>query len=295
MHHVQQSEEPKSLINYRDKYTKKWIDHYSKKIEEKPKDGFWTKELIRELLIKDFKDNCAYCGTDMGRALSTKGEEIQDEVEELESKAHLSKQEQQTLEDKKGQLSSSKFLLPLGQVDHFKPKNQFPDLVYVWSNYVWSCKDCNKLKGEKFNTAAPPLNPYFPGDTEYLELRESGNYELKGKYKKEPRIKRRFKETRSLINIGNRPEYRASLRSEIEDCLNEIAINQRILVSKLTNSYFGDPEKNIQNCCKKLERSFRKKGFLRTKRFILLQWSRKHPHCKKILKKANLFSISRQD
>ena len=33
-----------------------------------------------------------------------------------------------------------------GEVDHFQPKSRFPRLVYVWSNWVLACHDCNHAK-----------------------------------------------------------------------------------------------------------------------------------------------------
>ena len=35
-----------------------------------------------------------------------------------------------------------------GEVDHYKPKKLFPDLVYVWDNWVYACHTCNNNKGE---------------------------------------------------------------------------------------------------------------------------------------------------
>ncbi len=32
------------------------------------------------------------------------------------------------------------------QVDHFRPKSKLPELVYVWSNWVYSCVSCNMTK-----------------------------------------------------------------------------------------------------------------------------------------------------
>ena len=37
-----------------------------------------------------------------------------------------------------------------GEVDHFRPKSKFPDLVYTWSNWVLACHDCNQTKGAKW-------------------------------------------------------------------------------------------------------------------------------------------------
>lgn len=33
-----------------------------------------------------------------------------------------------------------------GEVDHFRPKNEFPELTYEWDNWVFSCHDCNHSK-----------------------------------------------------------------------------------------------------------------------------------------------------
>ena len=35
-----------------------------------------------------------------------------------------------------------------GEVDHYRPKNKFPELVYEWDNWVFSCHECNHNKGD---------------------------------------------------------------------------------------------------------------------------------------------------
>ena len=37
-----------------------------------------------------------------------------------------------------------------GSVDHFRPKSMFPELVYEWSNWVFTCRECNNFKGDKW-------------------------------------------------------------------------------------------------------------------------------------------------
>ena len=37
-----------------------------------------------------------------------------------------------------------------GEVDHFRPKSRFPELVYEWSNWVLACHDCNHAKGDQW-------------------------------------------------------------------------------------------------------------------------------------------------
>ena len=39
---------------------------------------------------------------------------------------------------------------PAGEVDHFRPKTKFPELVYQWSNWVYACRFCNKSKWNKW-------------------------------------------------------------------------------------------------------------------------------------------------
>lgn len=68
-----------------------------------------------------------------------------------------------------------------GDVDHFRPKSRFPQLVYRWSNWVYSCPTCNsRHKGEKWpgcgfvnpcarRTAKPPGH-YFRFDLLTAEI-----------------------------------------------------------------------------------------------------------------------------
>lgn len=38
------------------------------------------------------------------------------------------------------------------EVEHFRPKSKYPELVYVWSNWVNSCHACNNAKSEKWSS-----------------------------------------------------------------------------------------------------------------------------------------------
>lgn len=37
-----------------------------------------------------------------------------------------------------------------GEIDHFRPKSLFPDLVFVWLNYLYACGSCNRTKTHRF-------------------------------------------------------------------------------------------------------------------------------------------------
>lgn len=37
-----------------------------------------------------------------------------------------------------------------GEIDHYKPKSKFPKYVYVWTNWIYACHDCNHNKGKNW-------------------------------------------------------------------------------------------------------------------------------------------------
>ena len=37
-----------------------------------------------------------------------------------------------------------------GEVDHFRPKSRYPNLVYSWDNWLFACHDCNHAKRERW-------------------------------------------------------------------------------------------------------------------------------------------------
>ena len=45
------------------------------------------------------------------------------------------------------------------QVEHFRPRSQFPDLKYEWNNLFLTCADCNSAKSNQFpvSVAGEPL------------------------------------------------------------------------------------------------------------------------------------------
>ena len=67
-----------------------------------------------------------------------------------------------------------------GEVDHFRPKSRFPEVVYDWSNWIFACHDCNQAKGDKWPvvgyvdpctvTGSDSPETYFTFDTESGEI-----------------------------------------------------------------------------------------------------------------------------
>lgn len=54
------------------------------------------------------------------------------------------------------------------EVDHFKHKDSYPDLVVDWSNLVPSCKRCNRSKWDNDVTIKPIINPYVDAPKKHL-------------------------------------------------------------------------------------------------------------------------------
>ncbi len=52
--------------------------------------------------------------------------------------------------------------IDFAHVEHIKPKadDKFPDLEFVWENLGYACPKCNNAKSDKYDPAAPFLDPY---------------------------------------------------------------------------------------------------------------------------------------
>lgn len=60
-----------------------------------------------------------------------------------------------------------------GEVDHFRPKGQFPERVYQWSNWIYSCHDCNHAKGDRWPSGGyvdPCARPAAQRPEEFFEF-----------------------------------------------------------------------------------------------------------------------------
>lgn len=51
-------------------------------------------------------------------------------------------------------------------VDHFRPKSEFPELAYDWSNWVFSCLACNTYKADKWSHGPEYIDPAASAGTE---------------------------------------------------------------------------------------------------------------------------------
>ena len=108
MRWVDRGTEPAGVEEYRLKYTQGWVDHFSARMGQKSPNLINHWRDFRAELGSRFNHKCGYC--------------------ERASDAN----------------SMGVDLSPT--LDHFRPLNRFPELAYVWANWVFSCKRCNEAK-----------------------------------------------------------------------------------------------------------------------------------------------------
>jgi uncharacterized protein (TIGR02646 family) len=53
-------------------------------------------------------------------------------------------------------------------VEHIKPKAKFPEFKFVWENLGFSCENCNKKKGDKYDEDTPFFDPYNENPEDYI-------------------------------------------------------------------------------------------------------------------------------
>lgn len=46
------------------------------------------------------------------------------------------------------------------EIEHFKPKSEYPEFTFEWDNFLPSCRKCNGSKGSHDTVAEPIINPY---------------------------------------------------------------------------------------------------------------------------------------
>lgn len=46
------------------------------------------------------------------------------------------------------------------EIEHFKPKSEYPEFTFEWDNFLPSCRKCNGSKGTHDTVIEPIINPY---------------------------------------------------------------------------------------------------------------------------------------
>lgn len=62
-----------------------------------------------------------------------------------------------------------------GQIEHYRPKATHPEIALAWTNMHWCCGVCNLAKGDRFNSAVPPLNPIDDDPWAHFFIDKYGN------------------------------------------------------------------------------------------------------------------------
>ena len=117
------------------------------------------------------------------------------------------------------------------EVEHFKPKDFYPEAVFVWSNYLYACGRCNGPKGNHFAVflqangayteiirlggqpiVAPEqgepvlIHPRFENPLDYIELDLSGTFLFLEKGEPDSRAFQRAQYTLAILQLNDRDE-----------------------------------------------------------------------------------------
>jgi uncharacterized protein (TIGR02646 family) len=89
-----------------------------------------------------------------------------------------------------------------GEVEHFRPKSLFPELVYRWSNWLLACHDCNHAKLQKWPRGGyvDPCARPWPGLAETYFKFELGTGEILPREDLPPES--RHKAQRTICDLG---------------------------------------------------------------------------------------------
>lgn len=93
-----------------------------------------------------------------------------------------------------------------GEVDHFRPKSKFPELVYEWNNWVFSCHDCNLNKWEHWPASGfldPCCKDSFCGTTQSCFIYDLETGEVLPYPGLSTANRKRAKETIRLLNLNS--------------------------------------------------------------------------------------------
>lgn len=213
MQFVVRSKCPSLLVDNKAQWTASWISHYrwegsisdsdEAKQPKKPSDNYWLDDDIRLPLIEDFHNNCGYCGESLPTPKS-----IDQQDKERASK---------------------------GDVDHFLPKAIYPELVYEWTNYIWSCKPCNQLKKEFYSLNYPLLNPCCEEDCmKLIFIEDTGQYALQTIVSSDKNWRERLKnsEQKTMLNADEIQQKRRLRISTLRQRFASIA-NYLIMIDQL--------------------------------------------------------------
>jgi len=114
---------------YARQFTPGWVDYFRYDIGGRPTDSYWRE--FRSALGNRSADICWYCERQCEPASEASGK--------------------------------------AATVDHFKPRSRCPELVYEWTNWVFSCRRCN---GDNKQDKWPPLGYVDPSGSDDQERPE---------------------------------------------------------------------------------------------------------------------------
>ena len=116
-------------------------------------------------------------------------------------------------------------------VEHYRPKSIFPELVLTWENFLWSCTPCNRGKHNRFppitETGGRFINPLDEDVWDFFFIDEFGLltpcYDVSI-----GALNERAVTTRDFLDL-NREAVQESRKMRLDDLRSQIAVTLRLL------------------------------------------------------------------
>lgn len=146
-------------------------------------------------------------------------------------------------------------------IEHFYPRGFYPNLTFVWENYLWSCQACNtQYKGAQFALFATPndnkivhlikdrsfippssqdsvcLNPRMDDPLDYWHLNlKTGCYTIKKENSRRAQIRAKY--TLELLQLNERPDLIKGRKKAYQDYQRLLEASAKVQAAS-TTAYF---------------------------------------------------------
>lgn len=108
------------------------------------------------------------------------------------------------------------------QIEHFRPKSKYPNLVVSWGNLLPSCNICNRSKGSLDEDI---VNPLFDNPKEFLFIQNSRYYPVDGNIK--------GKKTCKILDLNNMHHLQSKRFMSAEHIYTQLCLaNEKLLNPK---------------------------------------------------------------
>lgn len=160
------------------------------------------------------------------------------------------------------------------EVEHIKPKNFFPELVFAWDNYLYACGPCNGPKGTRYG--------YVVGDEVREFVRRAGERVRRPPASVDGLIDPRHEDPMELLGLDlvdtfwfvPRAEPGTLGHARAEHTIELLHLNDRDVLPRARNAAYHDYARHLEAYAKARDGGASRSALARRRQELL---SRQHP------------------